>query len=587
VNGRGDLGTVSFTLQTALNLPTFSDTVFGDMQQGGAGQTLPTPLIVQLTNSFGPVGLIGVYWKVIEGPAGEGSAVLDPRVSLSDGAGFARTTVTLGPVASRQPIRIRATVPGISGGVTFTVFATGGPPAEVRILQGDGCPGATPTTCNQPGAPGATLPTALRVRVLDLLGNPVPLPNAQYPLLFNVDPPEAAQIQNFFQQADWEASVLVKLGNTPGPFKVIATAGNGIATFNLRIVSNASAVVVLSGNNQRVNAGATSGPITLRVNDSLGNAVPGTPLTITAPSTVTLVPAQGAPGNPLTLTTGSDGRVTFSARVGAGTAVGQFTITAGFNVDGRTGSTTVSMSVGGQTPVFTSASVVNAGSFIPGLTPYGLGTAFGTGFSSVTGIEFPGGATAYKGTVLRIDGQAMPLYLVRNESGQEQINFQARSDLVAGTTVTVEIENSGSRSSVQVFVLRVQPGIFEYIPQGSTLKYAAALKTDGTVVGPNNPVPRGGFFSAFFTGGGITLPILQAGQPGPVSPLATTFIQPVAGIADQGAAVSFSGVAPGLVIYQVNVQVPLDAPIGPNVKFSIVMQGAPSQDSRIAVGPAQ
>ena len=72
----------------------------------------------------------------------------------------------------------------------------------------------------------------------------------------------------------------------------------------------------------------------------------------------------------------------------------------------------------------------------------------------------------------------------------------------------------------------VQPGIFEYVPVGSSQSYAAILKTDGSVVGPSNPASRGSTVAMFLTGLGPTSPFLATGQPGPLPP-ATTIYQPV------------------------------------------------------------
>lgn len=567
--------TTSFSVTVAISLPTFSDTTFGDLQSGDVGSTLPTPLIVQLTNGFGPVGGVGVYWTVLDGPAGTASASLNPPVSLSDGAGFARTTVTIGPKAG-SGILIRATVPGISGGVTFTLRATGGPPSRIDILQGN----------NQQSTPGATLPLALRVQVISSGGSPLALPSALFPLTFTVSPPEAATLSAFFQQPDGQASVLVTLSNRLGPFTVTASSGGVSAVFNLRAVTNAAAIVGLSGNNQRVAVGGTTtDQLVARVIDSINNPVGGVPVSITAPAGVSLVPVQGTAANPLTVTSEADGRVRFFVRAGPGTAVGQLTVTASFSIEGRSGSFAFTVFVDGPKPVFTTASVVNAGSFVQGLSPYGLSTLFGTNLSTVSGIEFPGGATTYKGVTLKIDGIAVPLYLVRNESGQEQINFQARSDLVSGSRVRVEVTNNGTTTAVDgIQVLQVQPGIFEYTPQGSSLRYAVAVKLNSTVVGPNNPLSRGEIFLVFFTGGGVTLPLLSAGQLAPSNPPAVTFSRPTVGIGGGGAEVLFSGVTPTFAgLYQLNVRVPDNAPLGASVALVIIMENTASQDSRIAI----
>jgi uncharacterized protein (TIGR03437 family) len=587
VVGRPDLGTVVFQyLQTSIFPVSFTGQTSGDMQTGNTGQPLSQPLCVQVTAGTLAVP-IAVRWTVVDGPAGSASASFNPPFGIG-GGGFYCTQVTVGPRTGT--IHVAASIGGVAGSVTFTITAIGGPPQ--RVVQIQGCvdaPVVTASTsiCNgQSGNPGQTLPLALRVQVLDASGNPVQLPNTQFPLTFTVSPPSAATLSNFFQQSDGQASVVVTLGNTPGPFLIQATAGNGIATWNMRVLPNAAAIVVLSGNNQQVPVGGATGSITVRVNDSLGNPVANQAVTISAPATVTIVPAQGQAGNPVIVNSASDGTVSFSARIGAGTPIGPLAITVSFsnvNTGGGSGSTALTVTVTGAQPVFTASSIVNAASFVPGMVPWGLATLFGKGLSQVSGTQFPGGATTFQGVTLSINGVPVPLYLIANQDGVEQINFQVRADLGTPSTVQVQLNNNGSVTTVSnVPVFPVQPGIFEYTPQGSATKYAAALKTDGSVIGPNNPISRGQAFSIFLTGAGPSLPLLQTGQVGPLPP-AVTYFQPTVGIAGRGAKVLFSGVAPGLVIYQINVVVPDDAPVGNAVTLDVLMGGVPSQTSHIAV----
>jgi uncharacterized protein (TIGR03437 family) len=584
VEGLPDLGSVSFFLTLATALPFGMEILGGDNQEGDIGTTLLQPLCVVIGGSgaFGPRGLLGVYWQVLDGPDGVASASLNPTISITDSGGRTCTQVTIGNRAGNQDIIIRAympTVPDNRDEVRFRAKAKGGPPARIDIRQGN----------NQEGRPGQTLATALRVRVFDIGGNVVPLPNTRFPLSFSVEPSRAGAVSNFFQQPDGEASVLVTIAlNYVGDFKVIAIAGDGRAEFNFRSVSQPAAIVQVSGQSQSVGVGGTTAqPVIARINDAQGGPVPAIPVTFSGPSSVTFVPAQGPTGNPITINTGADGRAAVNVRINAGTAPGTVTITATASVGNPAApaNVTFSLIVTGRTPSFTSQSVVNAASFVAGMVPGGLATLFGTGLSEVTGLEFPGGATTHKGVQLKLGGQAMPLFLVRNEGGQEQINFQVRSDIPGGSTVTLEVSNNGATFSVaSIPVLRAQPGIFEYTPQGSALKYAAALKTDFTVMGPNNRVSRGGGLSIYLTGGGPSLPLLPTGQAAPSNPLATTFFQPTVGIGGRGATVLFSGLAPGFIgLYQINVLIAEDAPVGEAITLDVIIEGTPSQTTRIAI----
>jgi uncharacterized protein (TIGR03437 family) len=228
--------------------------------------------------------------------------------------------------------------------------------------------------------------------------------------------------------------------------------------------------------------------------------------------------------------------------------------------------------------------IVNAASFRAGMVPGGLATLFGQKLSPITGVEFPGGATLYKGVKVVVEGQPVPLLAVTNLGGQEQINFQVPFDLGTPALARVEVNNSGNVAAIQnVPVLRAQPGVFEYTPPGSGVRHAAAVKPDGSVAGPANPVSRGAPISIFLTGMGPVLPVLQTGQLGPAYPPAVTYLQPVVGIAGEGVQVLFSGYAPGFLgLYQINIVIPDTAPSG-LVNLDVVVDGVPSQTSKIAV----
>jgi uncharacterized protein (TIGR03437 family) len=380
------------------------------------------------------------------------------------------------------------------------------------------------------------------------------------------------------------ASAQVRIGNFNGPFTVTFRCGDATATFNLRATSQPARLVRVSGDQQRVSAGGTTADqLVVRVEDNSGNPTAAVAVTFRAPTGVTLLPAQGNGANPLVVNTGADGQAAVRVRVPANAAVGNIEITAtGTNL----GNVTFSVAVIGRAPSFTAASIVNAASFAPGLVPGGLATLFGTGLSEITGTELPGGATSHRGVSVSIDGVPVPLFAVSNVSGQEQINFQVRTDLGVPSTVRVEVNNNGAITSVSnVQVLRAQPGIYEYTPQGSSTKYAVATRfSDGQVVGPNTAVSRGDHLTIYVNATGVTLPQLPTGQAAPANPPARTFFQPTVGIGGRGMQVTFSGLTPGLIgLGQINILVGQDAPTGASVPLDVVVEGVASQTSRIAV----
>ena len=226
---------------------------------------------------------------------------------------------------------------------------------------------------------------------------------------------------------------------------------------------------------------------------------------------------------------------------------------------------------------------MNAASYQAGISPGAVGTLFGQNLSPVNGIEFPGGVTSYKGVSVTVQGNAAPLFVVANVNGQEQINFQVPMGL-SSDTAQVEVNNNGAVGTVSgVSVSKLQPGIFEYVPSGSNVTYAAVLKPDGSAVGPSNAASRGTTVAMFMTGLGPTSPPLSTGQLGPV-PAATTNYVPLVGINGVNAPVVFSGVAPGFIgLDQVNFFIPATAPTGSNLPLTVSANGVASQTSRIAV----
>jgi uncharacterized protein (TIGR03437 family) len=226
----------------------------------------------------------------------------------------------------------------------------------------------------------------------------------------------------------------------------------------------------------------------------------------------------------------------------------------------------------------------NAASFQPGISPGMLATLFGTNLSSVVGVASPGGATTYQGVSVTVGGRPAPLFIVANVNGSEQINFQVPAELTAPNTVVVQLNNNGSTATMSVPIAVVQPGIFEYIPSGSSTPYAAIVKSDGSVMGPSNPASRGSTVAMFLTGLGATTPFLVTGQPGPIPPATTVYQPVVVGLNNTGVPASFSGIAPYFVgLDQVNFMIPIDAPVGSGISFTVNIDGVSSQSSTIAI----
>ena len=86
---------------------------------------------------------------------------------------------------------------------------------------------------------------------------------------------------------------------------------------------------------------------------------------------------------------------------------------------------------------------------------------------------------------------------------------------------------------------------------------------------------RGDTLVIYLTGLGQVSPAVGNGLPAPGNPLATALTAPDVTLGNVGLPVLFAGLAPGEVgVYQINVQVPGNAPQGLSVPFTITQGGA-------------
>jgi uncharacterized protein (TIGR03437 family) len=326
-----------------------------------------------------------------------------------------------------------------------------------------------------------------------------------------------------------------------------------------------------------------SWPFTLTVNERAGVSTTLTDFTVNGTSFASqivsffgtaAIPANGAISAPL-------GYKTLTVPI---TLVFGFT---GVDAGGRQWSQQLSVPFKGtqqsSTPPPSISAIVNAASDQRGASSGEVATLFGTNLSPVVGIESPGGATLYKGVSLKVGGYLAPLFTVANVNGQEQINFQVPMGLAAPGIAQVQLNNNGSIGIASVSITEAQPGIFEYVPSGSSGAYAIIVKPDGSIMGPSNPASRGTTVVMFMTGLGSTSPALTTGQPGPIPPVTTTH-EPVVTLNGVGMPVLFSGIAPGFIgLDQVNFTIPAHAPVGSDLSLSVSVNGVSSQISGIAV----
>jgi uncharacterized protein (TIGR03118 family) len=210
------------------------------------------------------------------------------------------------------------------------------------------------------------------------------------------------------------------------------------------------------------------------------------------------------------------------------------------------------------------ANIVNAadagGDIAPNTFVSIIGGSLGPTTRTWAAADFKNGAlpTSLDGVSVSINGTAAYVYFV----SPRQINILTPADMAVGTNVQVVVTDNGLTSATMTAPTRAFGPAF-FLLGG---KYAAAIHSDNTVVGPttlvaNNSTPAkpGETIALFATGLGNTNPAFTSGQ---VITSGTTLATPATvTIGGLPATVSFSGlVATGL--YQVNVTVPATAPDG-------------------------
>jgi uncharacterized protein (TIGR03437 family) len=212
-------------------------------------------------------------------------------------------------------------------------------------------------------------------------------------------------------------------------------------------------------------------------------------------------------------------------------------------------------------------------------------TASATTSHSAVSLPLP---TKLGGVRVLIGEKEAPLFYV----GSGQVNAQVPAELPADRRLQVQVETDGVASAPEPLqTVTNQPGVFTLDPkygkqQGAILvantDRLAMRQTPGV---PSEPVGRGGYISIFCTGLGATDPPVPSGQAGPSSgPPALVKLPVSVTIGAQSAAVSFAGLAPGLVgVYQVNALVPAGVTPGDEVPVVITQGGAQSNTVTIAV----
>ena len=221
------------------------------------------------------------------------------------------------------------------------------------------------------------------------------------------------------------------------------------------------------------------------------------------------------------------------------------------------------------------AAITNGADFSRNLGSGGLVSIFGDNLSTQTAsaddTPLP---TSLANTCVTINGANLPLMFV----SPEQINAQL--PFVAGVSNTL-VHNPGGLSNI--FVSRVDssaPAIFN-VSGPNNNSFAAVFREDNKLATLSSPLRANEIAVIYATGLGAVSPIALPGYRAPVSPLSIVLNEPTVTFGGVPGDLLFAGLTPGFVgLYQLNVRVPIGAPLGPEVPLEV---SAGDQSSKVRV----
>lgn len=232
-------------------------------------------------------------------------------------------------------------------------------------------------------------------------------------------------------------------------------------------------------------------------------------------------------------------------------------------------------------PSVVQGSLVNGASYLAQVSAGSYAALFGENLSSSTASarSLPLPTTLANVSVL-MNGFATPLFFV----SPAQINLQVPWELAGTDDVQVIVTTNGtSAAPITLRLSRVAPGLLSTNAQG-TGQGAILVAGTGQIASPARPVNRTEAISIFCVGLGQASTAPPSGSAAPISGVVRSLATPAVEIGGVPGTVMFSGLAPGFVgVYQVNVQLPLNAPAGPSVPVVLKFGDVTSNAVTIAV----
>jgi uncharacterized protein (TIGR03437 family) len=220
-------------------------------------------------------------------------------------------------------------------------------------------------------------------------------------------------------------------------------------------------------------------------------------------------------------------------------------------------------------PTITAVGSATSAQAIYAISPGELIGVTGTNIGPTTGVISTATSlpTTLGGVQISINGQPIPLYYVSSTLLAGIVPYQAipGNPAVIGGQVTLTVTYNGITSTGVVQNLASStPSFFTTTSGVNNVITVKAVNADGTLNSTTNRAAAGSNVSLYAQGLGAVQPSgFQAGTVAPTSQLYTTTATNQVSITGLPAVVGFSGLAPGTIsAYQVNIQVPANAPSG-------------------------
>jgi uncharacterized protein (TIGR03437 family) len=277
----------------------------------------------------------------------------------------------------------------------------------------------------------------------------------------------------------------------------------------------------------------------------------------------------------------------FQTRLGGG--VGDFGVPSGDAFIAKFADHEDRTSGPGAVAVFDNGTV-NGASFATGaaVAPGSIASAFGTNLGVNFAAQFVPLPTTLGDSSADIGGFFAPLFF----TSAGQINLQVPWELQGQTQAMISVFTGGTWSEQRLVRLEAfAPGIFT-VGQNGGGQGAVLIANTAELAAPSGSMSgviaraatRGSAVSIFCTGLGPVSNPPPSGWPALANPVSVTQTLPVVIFGGVGGRLLFSGLAPGFVgLYQVNVEVPADAPTGDAVPLQLSIAGVSSNTVTVAI----